>query len=204
MPRVLIIDTRLCNLRSITRAVEECGGTPYVGDRPRDLDGASHVILPGVGAFPTAMQNLSATGMDQGLKERARDGMPLLGICLGMQLLAGRGLEVRETEGLGLVPGEVRILQPGSGERIPHIGWDEVDVRRPHPLFQGVESGRDFYFVHSWAFAAADQDDVLATTPAFGMFTSAVARDNVVGVQFHPEKSQRPGLQLLRNFIGSR
>jgi glutamine amidotransferase len=204
MSRVLIIDTRLCNLRSITRAVEECGGTSFVGDRPRDLDKASHVILPGVGAFPAAMQNLAATGMDQGLKERAREGMPLLGICLGMQLLAGRGLEVRETEGLGLVPGEVRMLQPGSGERIPHIGWDEVDLRRPHPLFQGIESGRDFYFVHSWAFAAADRDDVMATTPAFGTFTAAVARDNVVGVQFHPEKSQRPGLQLLGNFIGSR
>lgn len=204
MSFIAIVDYGMCNLDSIARAVDECGGTPKVTEDPADLDSATHVILPGVGAFPDAIDNLRQRGLDVAIRRQVEANIPLLGICLGMQLLATRGFEVRETPGLDVIPGEVRRLSPASGERIPHVGWNEVYPAAPHPLFDGIAPGKDFYFVHSFHFCCADEADVLARAPYCGGFAAAVRRKNVLGVQFHPEKSQRVGFRLLKNFLAMR
>jgi imidazole glycerol-phosphate synthase subunit HisH len=205
MRTAAIVDYGMCNLDSVARAVEECGARPLVTADPAALAGADRIILPGVGAFPDGMAHLRERGFDSALREQTAQGIPLLGICLGMQLLADRGWEVRETAGLALVPGEVRRLEPSNGDaRIPHIGWNEVSLDRKCALFDGIESGTDFYFVHSYHFVCADRAAIVARTDYCGGFTSAVARGTVFGVQFHPEKSQRRGLQVLRNFLADR
>lgn len=203
MSKVAIVDYGMCNLDSIARAVEECGGNPQVTSDPRDLANASRIVLPGVGAFPEAMSNLKERSLDQALLEQASGKhIPLLGICLGMQLLAAVGRELEVVNGLGLIPGEVRRLQPnGEDMRIPHIGWNEVMLVRESALFHGIPAGKDFYFVHSFHLCCDDEPDVLAWTPYCGRFVSAVQRDLVFGVQFHPEKSQQMGFQLLKNFL---
>jgi len=204
MNRVAIVDYGMGNLDSVARAVEECGGDPVVTDRAADLETANRIILPGVGAFPEGMRNIRFRSLDRILREQVADkGIPLLGICLGMQLLASRGLEGGETEGLGFIDGEVRRLVPGGEDvRIPHVGWNEVVVEGDPPLFRGIQPGKDFYFVHSYHFCCTRREDVLARTPYCGGFVAAVGRGPVFGVQFHPEKSQRTGFRLLRNFLG--
>lgn len=202
MSRVAIVDYGMCNLDSVARAVEECGGAPVVTDRVEDLGTADRIILPGVGAFPDGMHNLRERGLDVALRTQAARGAPLLGICLGMQLLATEGWEGSRTPGLGLIAGSVqRLASGGDAIRIPHIGWNEVDLVRSSQLFDGIASGRDFYFVHSYALACERPDEVLARTAYGSGFVSAAACDNVVGVQFHPEKSQKLGFRLLRNFL---
>lgn len=203
MTSTVIVDYGMCNLDSIARAVEECGGTPIVSDDPRALETASRIILPGVGSFARAMSNLRQRGFDSALREQALDNhVPLLAICLGMQLLATKGFEGGESAGLDFIPGEVRLLEPrGDDLRIPHVGWNDVEHVQSNRLFSGIPSGKDFYFVHSYHFVCADQSNILATTPYAGGFVSAVGRGNVTGVQFHPEKSQDTGFQLLRNFL---
>jgi len=203
MRAVGIVDYGMCNLHSVARAVEECGGVPVVTNRAKDLEVANRIILPGVGAFPEAMRNIKERSLDQILYEQVIDKrIPLLGICLGMQLLATRGREGEETAGLGWIDGEIRRLEPsGEDTRIPHVGWNEVEVIRGSPLFRGISSGRDFYFVHSYHFCPRAESDVIARTPYAGGFVSAVRHDLIFGVQFHPEKSQRAGFQVLKNFL---
>lgn len=203
MNPVAVIDYGMSNLDSVVRALQECGADPFVAQGPADLDRASRIILPGVGTFADGMKNLRDRGYEGPLREQVlRNRIPFLGICLGMQLLAGRGDEGGETAGLGFIPGDVRRLDPGAArERIPHVGWNEVD----HPgtgLFCGLAPRCDFYFVHSFVVVPSSPADVLARTPYCGGFVSAVARENVSGVQFHPEKSQKAGFQVLRNFLG--
>jgi glutamine amidotransferase len=199
----IIVDYGMCNMGSILRAVEECGGTARVSADPADLKTATHIILPGVGSFPVAMQNLISRGFVEPLREQALAmGIPVLGVCLGMQLLAERGFEGRETAGLGLIPGEVLPLRPDTPSvRIPHVGWNEVYFQTPSPLFEGIETGHDFYFVHSYHFSCAEKKHVLATTPYCGQFASVVGQGTVFGTQFHPEKSQWIGFALLKNFL---
>lgn len=201
--RVAIVDYGMGNLDSVGRAVEECGGRPLVTADPRDLTAAAAVILPGVGAFAKGMQNIRERGLDEILVDDvARNGVPFLGLCLGMQLLATEGSEGDHTPGLGLVRGRVeRINVPGL--RVPHIGWNEVHQTREHPLFRSIPSGADFYFVHSFVLRCDDPDDVIATVPYGEDIVAGVARGTVAGLQFHPEKSQRMGFQLLRNFLES-
>ncbi|MBM4293807.1 MAG: imidazole glycerol phosphate synthase subunit HisH [Deltaproteobacteria bacterium] len=203
MRRVAVIDYGLCNLDSIARALEECGGVPTVTAEPGPLKTATHIILPGVGAFSTAMHNLRQAGFEEVLQEQVvHRQIPFLGICLGMQMLAAKGYEGRETPGLGWIGGEVRRLKPTRvNERIPHVGWNEVHQQTAGPLFQGIPSGKDFYFVHSYHLCYGQEAHILATTPYCGGFISAVGRDLIFGVQFHPEKSQRLGFQVLRNFL---
>ena len=202
MSRVAIVDTGLCNLDSIARAIEECGGNPFVTDDPADLERAARVVLPGVGAFPEAMARLRRGGLDVALTELVMGRqIPFLGICLGMQLVATVGTEVSETAGLGWIDAQVRLLQAQPGERIPHIGWNEVVPEADCPLFQGLAPCRDFYFVHSYALRPDHDEDVAAITAYAGGFVSAVHRGNVFGVQFHPEKSQKAGFTVLRNFL---
>lgn len=197
-----IVDYGMGNLDSVARAVEECGGNPVVTGDPGELSSAAHIILPGVGSFSDGMSELRGRGLDTVLAAEAGKRIPLLGICLGMQLLATTGHEGGETPGLGLIPGEVARLQAtGTGTRIPHVGWNEVRPTRPCPLFEGIAPGKDFYFVHSFHFQCREPDDEAARTPYCGGFTSCVQRGSVFGVQFHPEKSQKPGLALLANFL---
>ncbi len=195
----MVIDYGMGNLSSVQRALEEVGAAVFISDRPSDIRESSSLILPGVGAFGEGMRNLRESGMAAAIMEAVlEDGIPLLGICLGMQLLAGKGEEGGPQEGLGLIPGAIRKLNPGNGERLPHIGWNEVTPTRPHPMFEGIPDGSDFYFVHSYHF---DTESPLATTPFAGGFTSSVAKDRIWGAQFHPEKSSKPGLRLLENFV---
>jgi glutamine amidotransferase len=200
---VLIVDYGMGNLASARRSLEECGAHVLVSDQPRDVKQAERIVVPGVGAFPQAMQRLNERGWSDAIREAAlTDRIPVLGVCLGMQLLADEGEEVESTRGLGLIPGRIRRIVPGiAKERVPHVGWNEVNPAAPSPLFDGIPAGSDFYFVHSFHFADVDPADVLASTPYAGSFVSAVGRGRVMGVQFHPEKSSRAGFRLLRNFL---
>ena len=199
--RVVIVNHRLSNLNSIARALEECGGEVVVTERGNNLAAADRFVLPGVGAFPAAMRNLEADGLADALRaEVARRSVPVLGICLGMQLMASRGTEGECTDGLGLIPGEVVKFETADDERIPHIGWNSVDLATDHPLFCGIASGTDFYFVHSYHLRC-DEAHVVARTPYCGAFVSSAANGMVMAVQFHPEKSQKAGFQVLRNFM---
>ncbi len=202
---VAIVDYGICNVDSVSRAVEECGGVPLITRRPEDLEHAAAIILPGVGAFPDAMENLRAWGLADAIREQTlENGIPMLGICLGMQLLADAGEEHHPTQGLGLIPGRVQRLEPDAATtRVPHMGWNEVEPVNGAALLDGVEPRKDFYFVHSYHFVPAHEDDVVARTPYCGGFVSAVGRGSVVGTQFHPEKSQKVGFRLLRNFLGT-
>jgi glutamine amidotransferase len=203
MERVAIVDYKLCNLDSVQRAFETVGAKAFVTDDPADLAQADRIVLPGVGAFPDAMRNLRAHGLDDALGVNVlEEGAPFLGVCLGMQLLAAVGHEVEETKGLGWLEADVaRFVASEEGERVPHVGWNEVTPVRPSPLFDGIPPAADFYFVHSFHVVCAHSTDALARTPYCVGFTSAVQRDHVFGVQFHPEKSQQWGLRLLKNFL---
>lgn len=202
--KIAIIDYGMSNLGSIKNALTECGGQDVaVVSNPDDLSAATHIILPGVGAFKDGMDNLIKFGWIAPLdKAVLHDKIPLLGICLGMQLLADTGYEGGKVEGLGLIPGVVDKLQPvAPGEKIPHVGWNEVYPKDKNPLFDGISEGTDFYFVHSYHFIPKNKKNILSTTPYCGNFVSGVVLENIYGVQFHPEKSQRPGFQILRNFL---
>lgn len=199
---VLIVDYGMGNIASARRAIEECGARVVVSDRPSEVDLADRIVVPGVGAFPLAMQRLRDAGWVEALNRAVLDdGIPLLGVCLGMQLLADESDEVSVTAGLGLIPGRVeRIVPADPAERVPHVGWNEVN-HRDGALFEGIPAGADFYFVHSYRFVPSDPATILATTPYAGGFASAVGKGRVAGVQFHPEKSSRAGFRLLRNFL---
>jgi len=200
---VLIIDYGMSNLGSIKRAFEEIGAITEISSDPEKLKSATRIVLPGVGAFPDGMKNLRAMGLVSAIQKAVREEkIPLLGICLGMQLLADTGYEGEPSEGLGLIPGEVRRLIPNSPFiRIPHVGWNEVHRTGENSLFTDIPDGSDFYFVHSYHFVPKEPADILAMTPYCGGFASALIRNNIAGVQFHPEKSGRPGFQLLTNFL---
>lgn len=200
--KVVIVDYGMGNLASVQRALEECGASAKIASDPAALQTASHVVLPGVGAFGDAMTRLAAGGWIAPLRQLAAERVPLLGICLGMQLLAESGEEGGAHVGLGLVPGRVVRLQPAApNERVPHVGWNEVAVQRDDPLLASIPSRTDFYFVHSYHFVATSPQDIVALTPYCGEFVSVVRAGSVAGTQFHPEKSSRAGLRLLHNFL---
>ena len=200
---IAVVDYGLCNLDSITRALQECGGNGTITNDPEGILGADAVVLPGVGTFRDAMADLRGRGLEEALNRKViEEGAPFLGICLGMQLMAGLGHEVERTNGLAWIPGEVDRLQACSPEeKIPHIGWDELYFDPSCPLFRGIEPGTDFYFVHSYHLKAEQEEHVIGKTPYCGEFVAAVNRDNVFGVQFHPEKSQKAGFKVLKNFM---
>lgn len=199
---VVVLRYGMGNTDSVARAIEECGGRAHVTQDPAALSSATHVILPGVGAFTDGMRHVVSLGLDDALRrEVVEQGIPLLGVCLGMQLLATSSEEGKLTSGLDLIPGRVKRLVASDGDRIPHVGWNEVASGQSAVLFQGLPARSNFYFVHSYHFVPVDPDHESARTPYCGGFTSAVAKGTVYGVQFHPEKSQRAGFQVLRNFL---
>ncbi len=200
---VVVIDYGISNLGSIRRSLEECGAKVVISDNPDDLRKAEKIVLPGVGSFSDGMANLKKKGWVPIIKEEVLiNKIPLLGICLGMQLLADKGFEGGEVEGIGLIPGEVRKLERTSlNERIPHVGWNEIYKVRYSILLDGIRDGSDFYFVHSYHFIAFDEANVISRTPYCNEFNSVIMRDNIFGTQFHPEKSQLLGFQVLKNFL---
>ncbi|MBT9281662.1 MAG: imidazole glycerol phosphate synthase subunit HisH [Hydrogenibacillus schlegelii] len=197
--RIAIVDTGLGNLRSVQKALIRLGADARLTVLPEELEAADGVVLPGVGAFPAAMDHLKRHGLVESLRELAARQTPLLGICLGMQLLFEKSEEWKLTLGLGLLPGQVTRLP--AEVKLPHIGWNTVMPRRSHPIWEGLEPGTWFYFVHTYAVEAQEASDVIAVTKYGRPFPSIVARGNVVGVQFHPEKSSTAGLQLLGNWL---
>ena len=210
-PAVLVIDAGLGNIGSAVAALERQACTVKRLAGPPDLPamrGFSHVVLPGVGSFAAGMEALRQRGWaDWLLQQWCPTGRPLLGICLGMQLLASRGSEGAAsvgaaTIGLGLIPGSVERIHPDGALPLPHVGWNAVDWQiSAGPLSKGLPPGGDFYFVHSYAFTPANSSHALASADYGGMFTAVVGRAACYGVQFHPEKSQRLGRQLLSNFL---
>lgn len=195
---IAIIDYGLSNLRSVQRAFAQCGAQSELLTEPSRLMDASGAVIPGVGAFGQAMANLRAAGWLDAIPEFVASGRPFGGICLGMQLLFEQSEELGQHEGLGLLRGEVKKF---SGDLIvPHIGWNQIHVTRETPLLANVRDASYAYFVHSYYVAPRDLSVVCATTDYGADFASVVARDNIVGFQFHPEKSQAVGLQMLRNF----
>jgi glutamine amidotransferase len=185
----------------VLNALEAVGADAQVIEDPAAMEGAAGVILPGVGAFRDGMANLERAGFPDAIRAYVDTGRPLLGICLGMQMLAERSEEYGDYTGLGLIPGTVTRIESLPGLRIPHVGWNTLDVRSDSVLFDGLSEERSFYFVHSYHLEAAASDFVTATTDYGVPLTACVQRDNVHGVQFHPEKSQRDGLKLLTNFV---
>jgi len=200
---VAIIDYGMGNLGSLRRALEECGGHVITAQTPADAEPADRWVLPGVGAFSDGMAHLRERGWVEAIQQSVHEKKrPLLGICLGMQLLSDKGYEGGENQGLQLIGGDVVRLKPPTPEtRIPHVGWNEVHMSVSSPLFNAIADGTDFYFVHSYHFQVKDTTSLLAETPYCDRFVSVVGQGLVYGVQFHPEKSQRPGMQLLRNFL---
>jgi glutamine amidotransferase len=202
--RVVIIDYGLGNIGSIHRAVSECcNGSVLISHIPEEIESADKLILPGVGAFADGMKNLHEKCLDKVIQYQTHHAhIPLLGICLGMQLLASRGYEGGNIPGLDIIPGKVQKLQPiTSNDRIPHIGWNEVRYKKNNMLFHNIADRSDFYFVHSYHFIPDNQQDVIGVTPYCNSFVSALNHDSIWGVQFHPEKSSILGLTMLKNFL---
>ena len=196
--KVAIIDYGVGNLRSVEKAFAATGCEAIVTGDERELRAAERLVLPGVGAFAACMKALTERGFDRLVYERAREGTPLLGVCVGMQLLFEESQEFGSTVGLGLLKGRVRRFSDGLV--VPQVGWNRIHQTRPHALFEGVAEGAFCYFVHSFYCEPADERVVVGETEYGGRYASVVAEENVCGVQFHPEKSQDVGLQLLRNF----
>ncbi len=200
---VALVDYGAGNLHSVENALRKVGANVQVTADPDDLHAADRIVLPGVGSFGACARGLRAeAGVVEAMRERVfAGGAPFLGICVGMQLLATRGLEHGETEGLGWIAGEVRLIEPTDIRvKVPHMGWNDVALT-PHAKDHWVVEGGEAYFLHSYHFHAASGKDVLAMTDHGGGLVAAVGRDNVLGVQFHPEKSQSYGLSLLQNFL---
>jgi glutamine amidotransferase len=198
--RIAILDYGMGNLRSVEKALEHVGVTASITNDASEVRAADGVILPGVGAFPRAMERIRELGLDELIAERREEGVPLLGICLGLQLLFESSTELGGASGLGVLEGPVAEIE-AEGLKVPHIGWEPVRWERDSRLTDGIPSETPFYFVHSFA-PRPRADDLLGSAEYGARFACAAERDNVFGVQFHPEKSSAAGLRLLSNFAG--
>ncbi|MCP3941154.1 MAG: imidazole glycerol phosphate synthase subunit HisH [Desulfobacteraceae bacterium] len=199
-----IINYNAGNIKSVVNAVAYCTDEQIlIADHPRDLEDCSKLILPGVGAFGEAMESLDKAGFSTAIPLEVKKGKYLLGICLGMQLLATISQEFGVFSGLDLIGGEILPFRVDlSLYRVPHMGWNTVGITKQDPFFFNIETNMDFYFAHSYYFHCEDESNILAMTNHGMPFVSAIRKENVYGVQFHPEKSQQSGLQLIKNFIG--
>lgn len=197
-----VVDYGMGNLRSVLNAIEYLGFSGALVDEPGRLADCDHLILPGVGAFAKAMENLKTRGLVPTIRQHVAAKKPLLGICLGMEVFATTGDEPYPCDGLNLIPGTVTRLPVKATTAIPHVGWNSIRLLREHPVFDGVRRDVDFYFVHSYGFQSPsdDKSSVLAETEYDVTFPSAIALGSVVGLQFHPEKSQVAGLRILERF----
>ncbi len=201
MSAVVLIDAGTGNLRSVQKALETVGANVERTDDPQKVLSGNRVVLPGVGAFGDFMSGLRARGLEEAVREIAARGIPLLGICVGMQALFEVGEEMGEHAGLGLLAGKVVRFAESLPMKIPHTGWNQVEVQNETCLFSGINSGSYVYFNHSYYCQARNSSDVIASTEYGIKYACAVQRENVFGVQFHPEKSQTVGLRILKNFL---
>lgn len=209
-PRIVIVNTRAANVHSVEKALRKVGADPLVSSDPADLAAADAAVLPGVGASDSVMRALNTMGLAGPVKEFAASGKPLLCVCVGLQVLFDTS-EEGKLPGLGLVDGSVRIIptgmkdELGASMKVPHMGWNEVtftgDESQRHPVFAGIAQGSHFYFVHSYRCVPDKESDVAATTTYGVNICAAVVRGNVVGTQFHPEKSGDVGLKIYENFL---
>ena len=199
---IAIIDYGMGNKHSVLNALQYLGIEAMVTPDPDKVRKADRLILPGVGAFGAAMENLRRSGLQAAMNEAVlQKGTPFLGICLGMQLVAATGTEKGQFDGLGWLPGAVRLLEPNDAQlKLPHVGWNDIRIGKELKFFSGLKKERAFYFVHSYAIQPEIADHVAATCDYGGPFAAAVYRDNIFATQFHPEKSQKNGLTLLENF----
>lgn len=201
--KIVIVDYGMGNLRSVAKAFEKSGAVPTVSSNARDIESADKLVLPGVGAFPSAVRELGARGLSGAIQEKIKDGTPYLGICLGLQLLFDSSEESggeRHVGGFGIIPGGVKRFK--GNMKVPHMGWNTLDLGKKNcPLFKGIKNGSFFYFVHSYFGTPKDKSAIAAKTAYGPSFCSAVWKDNVYATQFHPEKSQGLGLKLIENFI---
>jgi len=196
---IAVIDYGAGNIRSVVNAVSRLGYRPLVTDKPGDVLAAALVILPGVGAAADTVAGLKARGLVEPVKQVIEEGKPFLGVCIGLQILFDYTEEGGGTGCLGIIPGKVRRIPPGL--KVPHMGWNQVEYRVSHPVFEGIPDGTDFYFVHSYYAEPEDKSLIIGETGYGVKICSAVARGNLVAVQFHPEKSGEPGLKFYGNFI---
>jgi len=200
--KIVMIDYGASNIRSAQKAFEHVGASITLTADPQIVRQAGKLVLPGVGAFGAGMDALRGKALDTAVRERIREGVPLLGICLGMQFLFDSSDEMGDHAGLGLIPGHVtRFDLAGADLKVPHMGWNQIEHSENHPLLRAVSDGAFAYFVHSHYCVPTNAEDIIAGTKYGQTFTSIIARDNVFGIQFHPEKSQRCGLQILRNYV---
>jgi len=197
---IVIVDYGMGNLRSVQKGFEKVGAPAVVSRDRQAVAKAARLVLPGVGAFPECMRNLDRFGLVEPVLEVIGSGRPFLGICLGLQLLFDESEEFGPCEGLKVLRGRVRAFERNMGLKIPHMGWNQVWVSKEVPIFRGIDDGSYFYFVHSYYVDPEDQADVAAQSEYGIRFTCAIQRENVFALQFHPEKSQDMGLQILRNF----
>jgi imidazole glycerol-phosphate synthase subunit HisH len=197
---IAIIDYGMGNLRSVQKGFEKVGHAATITSDPDLILSADRVILPGVGAFEDAMHELRARGLVETVRQAAASGRPFLGICLGLQLLFDVSYEGGRHEGLGIMAGEVVLFTPPAGYKVPHMGWNQLAIRRPAPILEGLSDSPYMYFVHSYYAVPQDHALVAAEANYPEPFAAVVWRDNVFATQFHPEKSQHEGLQILRNF----
>jgi glutamine amidotransferase len=207
--KIAVVDCGSGNLASVERALalaatrRGIAADIHVTDRPNDVRSADRIVLPGQGAFASCARGLAAVpGLIEALVETTEDGRPFLGICVGMQLMAERGLEHETTPGLGWIAGDIAPMAPAGALRLPQMGWNELQfAAHVHPLLDGIESGDHAYFVHSYALSNGSPDDIVATTEYGGAIVAMVAAGNRAGTQFHVEKSQEVGLRILGNFL---
>ena len=196
---IAIIDYGMGNLRSVQKALERVGAEALLTEDPACIAHSPAIVLPGVGAFGDAIETLRHTGLDEAIREAIEEGRPFLGICLGMQLLFEESEEMGQHKGLGVFGG--RVVRFDTALKVPHIGWNQIHIRRETPLLAGIAEGSYAYFVHSYYVQPAEPEIVLATTDYGVDYASIVGRDNIFGIQFHPEKSQEVGLKILENFM---
>jgi glutamine amidotransferase len=195
---IAIIDYGMGNLRSVEKAFQFLGFEAFIAEKPAQVTNASHLVLPGAAAVGAAMRNLRAGGWEELIHREIAAGKPFLGICVGLQLMFAESEEMGQHTGLGLLPGKCLRFPPN--ERVPQIGWNQINIQRQTPLLEGVPENSFFYFVHSYYVVAENDSDCIATTDYGLDYLSIAGRDGVFGVQFHPEKSQDHGLRILKNF----
>jgi glutamine amidotransferase len=200
--KLVIVDYGVGNFRNVQKAFEAVGAAAEITDSVAAVEQAKAVVLPGVGAFGDAMRHLRARGLDQPVLAAAQAGKPVFGICVGLQLLFDESEEMGQHRGLGILPGKVIRFPDRPGLAVPHMGWNQIEPAGAHPLLHHISPGDFAYFAHSYYAVPANPADIIACTDYGQPFPSVVGRENVCAIQFHPEKSQQVGLQILRNFVG--
>jgi glutamine amidotransferase len=197
---IAVVDYDAGNLRSVETALQHLGARFRITSTPSEVTDAERVIVPGVGDARAAMERLSSSGLDQAITSVAQSGRPVMGICLGSQIVLDFS-EENDTSCLHLIPGTARAFPREPGRKVPHMGWNTIEQRVPHPLFDGIRAQSSFYFVHSYYPAPTESDDIMAWCDYGTRFAAVVGRKNVIATQFHPEKSGKPGLTMLANFL---